>query len=71
MCSSDLGHRMAARLQAGICWINNYNITPVEMPFGGIRESGIGSENSMLALEHYTQVKTVYVELGQVACSYR
>jgi betaine-aldehyde dehydrogenase len=65
------GHRMAARLQSGICWINNYNVTPVEMPFGGIRESGIGSENSMLALAHYTQVKTVYVELGDVACSYR
>jgi betaine-aldehyde dehydrogenase len=41
------------------------------MPFGGIRESGIGSENSLLALEHYTQVKTVYIELGDVACSYR
>lgn len=65
------GHRMAAQLQAGICWINNYNITPIEMPFGGIGESGIGSENSMLALQHYTQVKTVYVELGDVACSYR
>jgi betaine-aldehyde dehydrogenase len=65
------GHRMAQRLKAGICWVNNYNITPVEMPFGGIRESGIGSENSLLALEHYTQVKTVYIELGDVACSYR
>lgn len=33
-------HRVAARLEAGICWINNYNVTPVEMPFGGIKESG-------------------------------
>ncbi|PXW99328.1 betaine aldehyde dehydrogenase [Sphaerotilus hippei] len=65
------GHRMAARLKTGLCWINNYNITPVEMPFGGARESGIGHENSLLALEHYTQVKTVYLELGDVACSYR
>lgn len=65
------GHRVAAQLQAGICWINNYNITPIEMPFGGARESGIGHENSMLALTHYTQVKTVYVELGEVACAYR
>jgi betaine-aldehyde dehydrogenase len=65
------GHRMAAGLKVGICWINNYNITPVEIPFGGARESGIGQENSMVALEHYTQIKTVYVELGQVASSYR
>ncbi len=65
------GHRVAARLKAGICWINNYNITPIEIPFGGAGESGIGHENSMVALEHYTQLKTVYVELGEVACGYR
>ncbi len=65
------GHRVAARLKAGICWINNYNVTPIEMPFGGAGESGIGHENSMVALDHYTQLKTVYVELGEVACGYR
>jgi len=65
------GHRVAARLKAGICWINNYNIAPIEMPFGGAGESGIGHENSMVAMDHYTQLKTVYVELGEVACSYR
>jgi betaine-aldehyde dehydrogenase len=64
-------HRVVSRLKAGICWINNYNITPIEMPFGGAGESGIGHENSMVAMDHYTQLKTVYVELGQVACSYR
>jgi betaine-aldehyde dehydrogenase len=65
------GHRVAAALKAGICWINNYNITPIEMPFGGVGESGIGSENSMAALDHYTQLKTVYVEMGEVATGYR
>ena len=71
--TSDIAraHRVVARLKAGICWINNYNITPIEMPFGGAAESGIGHENSMVAMDHYTQLKTVYVELGQVACSYR
>jgi betaine-aldehyde dehydrogenase len=64
-------HRVAAALKTGICWINNYNITPIEMPFGGAGESGIGSENSMVAFDHYTQLKTVYVELGQVASGYR
>ena len=64
-------HRVAARLKAGLCWINNYNVTPIEMPFGGAAESGIGHENSMAALDHYTQLKTVYVELGEVACGYR
>ncbi len=64
------GHRVAAQLQAGVCWINNYNITPIEMPFGGIRESGIGHENSLVAIHYYTQLKSVYVELGEVACPY-
>lgn len=63
-------HRIAARLEAGICWINNYNITPVEMPFGGIKESGFGHENGHAAIEHYTQLKSVYVELGDVQCPY-
>ncbi|WP_176256723.1 betaine-aldehyde dehydrogenase [Derxia lacustris] len=64
------GHRMAGRLEAGVCWINNYNITPIEMPFGGMKESGIGSENSHAAIEHYTRLKSVYVELGAIADPY-
>jgi betaine-aldehyde dehydrogenase len=63
-------HRVVARLEAGICWINNYNITPVEMPFGGMKESGFGHENGQAAIEHYTQLKSVYVELGDVQCPY-
>ena len=63
-------HRVAAHLEAGICWINNYNITPVEMPFGGIKESGFGHENGQAAIDHYTQLKSVYVELGDVQCPY-
>lgn len=63
-------HRVVAKLQAGTCWINNYNITPVEMPFGGYKLSGIGRENSRAAIEHYTQIKSVYVELGDVESPY-
>lgn len=63
-------HRVIAQLEAGTCWINNYNITPVEMPFGGNKQSGIGRENSLAAIEHYTQLKSVYVEGGNVAAPY-
>lgn len=63
-------HRVIARLEAGTCWINNYNITPIEMPFGGNKLSGIGRENSLAAIEHYTQLKSVYVEGGNVAAPY-
>ena len=64
------GHRVAAALQAGIVWINTYNITPIEVPFGGVKQSGIGRENSLAAIEHYTQRKTVYVEIGSVESPY-
>lgn len=64
------GHRVIHQLQAGTCWINNYNITPVELPFGGYKQSGQGRENSLAAIQHYTQLKSVYVELGDVESPY-
>ncbi len=59
-------HRVVAELQAGTCWINTYNLTPIEAPFGGYKRSGIGRENSRAALDHYSQIKSVYVEAGDV-----
>lgn len=64
------GHRVVAQLQAGTCWINAYNLTPVEGPFGGVKASGVGRENSKAAVEHYTQVKSVYVGMGPVEAPY-
>jgi betaine-aldehyde dehydrogenase len=64
------GHRVISQLQAGTCWINAYNLTPVEMPFGAVKASGLGRENSKAAIEHYTQVKTVYVGMGPVESPY-
>lgn len=63
-------HRVAANLEAGTIWINTYNITPIEMPFGGYKQSGLGRENSLAAIDHYTQRKTVYVETGDVDAPY-
>jgi betaine-aldehyde dehydrogenase len=63
-------HRVAAALQAGTVWINTYNLTPIEMPFGGYKQSGIGRENSLAAIEHYTQLKSVYVATGPVEAPY-
>jgi len=64
------GHRVIARLQAGTCWINHYNVTPVELPFGGVKLSGLGRENGRAALEHYTQLKSVYVAMGNIDAPY-
>ena len=59
-------HRVVRRLEAGTTWINTYNVTPIELPFGGVKQSGIGRENGAAAIEHYTQLKSVYVEMGDV-----
>ncbi len=59
-------HRVIGALEAGTCWINTYNLTPVEMPFGGTKLSGLGRENGRAAIEHWTEVKTVYVGQGGV-----
>jgi betaine-aldehyde dehydrogenase len=63
-------HRVIARLQAGTCWINQYNVTPIELPFGGVKLSGLGRENGRAAIEHYTQLKSVYVAMGDVEAPY-
>ncbi len=63
-------HRVIARLQAGTCWINQYNVTPIELPFGGVKLSGLGRENGRAAIEHYTQLKSVYVAMGNIDAPY-
>src|SRR2546428_13075596 len=58
-------HYVARQLQAGTVWIHTYNIYDTAAPFGGYKQSGFGREMSMHALEHYTQVKSVWVDLNQ------
>jgi betaine-aldehyde dehydrogenase len=64
------GHRVAAALRAGIVWVNSYNLTPVEIPFGGVKASGLGRENGRAAVEFYSELKTVHVGLGPVSSPY-
>ncbi len=63
-------HRVIANLQAGSCFINSYNDAPVEAPFGGVKASGVGRENSKEAIKHYSQVKSVYVRMGDVEAAF-
>ena len=63
-------HRVAAGFEAGTCWINTYNLTPIEMPFGGVKASGVGRENAHAAIEHYSQLKSVYVGMSPVEAAF-
>jgi len=57
-------HRLANGLRAGTVWINCYDVFDAAAPFGGFKMSGIGRELGEYALEQYTEVKTVYVNLA-------
>jgi len=57
-------HRLARDLKAGTIWINTYNTFDAASPFGGFKQSGFGRELGVHALELYTQVKSVWVNLG-------
>ncbi|XP_033762518.1 4-trimethylaminobutyraldehyde dehydrogenase-like [Pecten maximus] len=59
-------HRVASSLEAGSLYVNTYNVYPVGVPFGGYKKSGIGRENGPDTLDYYTQIKSVYVEMGPV-----
>lgn len=63
-------HRVIHQLEAGICWVNTWGDSPAEMPVGGYKHSGVGRENGPETLRHYTQTKSVLVELGDFASPY-
>ncbi|HYX20059.1 MAG TPA: aldehyde dehydrogenase family protein [Thermoanaerobaculia bacterium] len=55
--------RTAKALKAGTVWVNAYNTYDPGLPFGGYKESGFGRERGHYALEEYTQVKSIWVDL--------
>ena len=64
--TSNLGlaHRLARRLKAGTVWVNTHNVVDPNLPFGGMKQSGIGRENGAAAIELYTELKTVVMKLN-------
>ena len=60
----DLAHRVVARLEAGITWVNTWGESPAEMPVGGWKMSGLGVENGRKGLENWLQNKSTLVEMG-------
>lgn len=56
-------HYVANRLKAGSVWVNCYNVTDPASPFGGYKESGFGREMGSYALNNYTEVKSVWINL--------
>lgn len=58
------GHRVAKRIEAGMVWINSSQDSHYMIPFGGVKQSGIGRELGEAGLQAYSNVKSVHVNLG-------
>ncbi len=56
-------HQLSRRLKAGTVWINTYGLMDAALPFGGYKQSGFGRELGMHAIEYYTELKTVWMNL--------
>jgi acyl-CoA reductase-like NAD-dependent aldehyde dehydrogenase len=57
-------HYLAHRIKAGTVWVNCYNVFDAASPFGGYKQSGIGREMGSYALDNYTEVKSVWVNMN-------
>lgn len=57
--------RVARAIETGRMWVNNYNNIPEGAPFGGYKESGVGRETHKVILEHYTQMKNIFIDLSE------
>ncbi|EAW12152.1 aldehyde dehydrogenase [Aspergillus clavatus NRRL 1] len=57
-------HRVTAKIEAGIVWVNGHHLNDPSSPWGGFKESGMGKENGMEAYESYTKVKSTVINYG-------
>jgi aminomuconate-semialdehyde/2-hydroxymuconate-6-semialdehyde dehydrogenase len=56
-------HRVAARLQTGMVWVNTWLLRDLRVPFGGMKESGVGREGGAWSLEFFSEARNVCVSL--------
>lgn len=63
-------HRVIHAMEAGICWVNTWGESPAEMPVGGYKQSGVGFENGVETLNHFTRLKSVLIEMGDFPAAF-
>jgi 5-carboxymethyl-2-hydroxymuconic-semialdehyde dehydrogenase len=61
------GHRVAADVKSGMCWLNSHNVRDLRTPFGGIKASGLGHEGGTHSIDFYTHQRVVHVAVGDLA----
>lgn len=59
----NVAHTVSQKLKAGTVWVNCFDSSDITVPFGGFKESGFGRDKSLHAIDKYTQLKTIWIEL--------
>ncbi|HTR94166.1 MAG TPA: 5-carboxymethyl-2-hydroxymuconate semialdehyde dehydrogenase [Trebonia sp.] len=62
--SLNRAHRVAARVESGMTWVNSHNVRDLRTPFGGVKNSGLGREGGQHSIDFYTESRIVHVALG-------
>jgi aminomuconate-semialdehyde/2-hydroxymuconate-6-semialdehyde dehydrogenase len=60
----ERAHRVSARLETGMVWVNSWLLRDLRVPFGGVKDSGVGREGGRWSLEFFSEVKNVCIHLG-------
>ncbi|KAK1480008.1 aldehyde dehydrogenase, partial [Colletotrichum cuscutae] len=60
----EKAHRVAAEIEAGMVWVNSTQDCDPRVPFGGVKQSGVGRELGEAGLDAYSQIKAVHVNMG-------
>jgi aldehyde dehydrogenase (NAD(P)+) len=60
----ERAHRVAAEIESGMVWVNSSQDCDPRVPFGGVKQSGIGRELGQAGLDAYSQIKAVHVNMG-------
>jgi 4-guanidinobutyraldehyde dehydrogenase/NAD-dependent aldehyde dehydrogenase len=58
-------HRLARAIRAGVVWVNTFDTSDITVPFGGYKQSGFGRDQSLHALDGYTQLKATWIDLSE------
>ncbi len=64
--TNDVGkaHRYARALRAGVVWVNTFDAGDITSPFGGFKQSGFGRDKSIHALDKFTDLKAIWINIG-------
>lgn len=62
---SSRAHRIARRIEAGTVWVNCWLLRDLRVPFGGVKDSGVGREGGKYSIEFFTELKTVTIAIDE------